>query len=36
MNTRGTTVPGASHFFIGRTDKVVDAVVAFLDELHPH
>jgi uncharacterized protein len=32
-NTRRTTVPGASHFFIGRTDRVVDATVAFLDEL---
>jgi alpha/beta superfamily hydrolase len=33
--TRTTTevVPGASHFFVGRTDRVVDATVAFLASL---
>jgi alpha/beta superfamily hydrolase len=36
VNTRRTIVPGASHFFIGRTDQVVDATAAFVDELRPH
>jgi alpha/beta superfamily hydrolase len=33
--TRTSTevVPGASHFFIGRTDRVVDATAGFLDAL---
>lgn len=28
-NTRVEIVPGASHFFVGRTDRVVDAVAGF-------
>jgi hypothetical protein len=32
-NTTVEVVPGASHFFVGRTDRVVDAVVAFLASL---
>ena len=35
VNTRSTIVPGASHFFIGRTDRVVDATVDFVADLHP-
>jgi uncharacterized protein len=34
-NTRRVVVPGASHFFVGRTDRVVDATAGFVDELHP-
>jgi alpha/beta superfamily hydrolase len=30
VNTRRTVVAGASHFFVGRTDRVVDATSAFL------
>ena len=26
-------IPGASHFFVGRTDRVVDAVRAFVQQL---
>jgi alpha/beta superfamily hydrolase len=33
VNTRRTIVPGASHFFVGRTDHVVDATAAFLAEI---
>jgi alpha/beta superfamily hydrolase len=29
-HTERVVVPGASHFFVGRTDRVVDATVAFL------
>jgi alpha/beta superfamily hydrolase len=36
VNTRRVVVAGASHFFVGRTERVVDATVGFLDELHPH
>ncbi len=32
-NTRRTVVPGASHFFVGRTDRVVDATSDFLTSL---
>jgi uncharacterized protein len=32
-NTRVTIIPGASHFFVGRTDRVVAAVAAFCAEL---
>jgi alpha/beta superfamily hydrolase len=32
-NTRVEVVPGASHFFIGRTDRVVDAVGEFFADL---
>jgi alpha/beta superfamily hydrolase len=32
-NTRTVLVPGASHFFVGRTDRVVDATAAFLGEV---
>jgi uncharacterized protein len=34
LNTRRVIVAGASHFFVGRTERVVDATVGFLDELH--
>jgi alpha/beta superfamily hydrolase len=34
--TKRIVVPGASHFFVGRTDRVVDATVAFLDDLRQH
>jgi alpha/beta superfamily hydrolase len=30
VNTRVTVVPGASHFFVGRTQNVVDLVVDFI------
>jgi alpha/beta superfamily hydrolase len=30
VNTRRTVVAGASHFFVGRTDRVVDATSEFL------
>jgi alpha/beta superfamily hydrolase len=33
VNTRRTIVPGASHFFIGRTDHVVDATATFIVEM---
>jgi alpha/beta superfamily hydrolase len=26
-------IPGASHFFVGRTDRVVDAAVSFVERL---
>ncbi len=26
-------IPGASHFFVGRTDRVVDATLAFVDRV---
>ena len=32
-NTRVEIVPGASHFFVGRSDRVVDATTAFLHAL---
>ncbi len=32
-NTRVEIIPGASHFFVGRTDRVVDAVAGFCAEL---
>jgi len=32
-NTRVEIVPGASHFFVGRTDRVVDAVAGFCELL---
>jgi uncharacterized protein len=32
-NTRVEVVPGASHFFVGRTDRVVDAAGEFFDAL---
>jgi alpha/beta superfamily hydrolase len=32
-NTRVETVAGASHFFVGRTDRVVDLTADFLGEL---
>jgi alpha/beta superfamily hydrolase len=31
--TETTVVPGASHFFVGRTDRVVDAALAFVDQV---
>jgi alpha/beta superfamily hydrolase len=33
QNTRVDVIPGASHFFVGRTDRVVDAVAGFCAEL---
>jgi uncharacterized protein len=30
LHTERVVVPGASHFFVGRTDRVVDATVGFL------
>jgi alpha/beta superfamily hydrolase len=32
-STRVEVIPGASHFFVGRTDRVVEAVGEFLDVL---
>jgi alpha/beta superfamily hydrolase len=32
-NTDVITITGASHFFIGRTEKIADAVAAFIDGL---
>lgn len=32
-NTRVEVIPGASHFFIGRTDRVIDAAGGFFDAL---
>jgi alpha/beta superfamily hydrolase len=35
-NTRRVVVAGASHFFVGRTERVVDATAGFVADLHPH
>ncbi|MBI2168720.1 MAG: hypothetical protein HYU28_04355 [Actinobacteria bacterium] len=32
-NTRVDVVPGADHFFLGRTERLTDLVVSFCDEL---
>jgi alpha/beta superfamily hydrolase len=32
-NTTTEVVPGASHFFVGRTDRVIDATMTFLGQL---
>jgi uncharacterized protein len=34
-NTEHVVIPGASHFFLGRTDQVVDAATAFLARERP-
>jgi alpha/beta superfamily hydrolase len=35
VNTQRIVIPGASHFFVGRTDRVVDATAAFLASIRP-
>jgi len=32
-NTEAETIAGASHFFVGRADRVVDCAIAFVDRL---